>query len=113
MNPKFNKYIGRFTLKPGASVEEVKHIETQLGIAFPNEYLEFMRDSNGAVGSIGPSDFLVLWPIEDIPKANDQLNVIEVAPGLLLFGSDGGGTLYGFDLRSSKMAILEVPDIPL
>jgi hypothetical protein len=33
------------------------------------------------------------------------------APGLFLFGSDGGDEGYGFDFRGEKIGIVEIPFI--
>ena len=37
--------------------------------------------------------------------------VSEFAPGLILFGSDGGGEAYAFDVREAVPIIVEVPFI--
>ena len=42
---------------------------------------------------------------------NREYEVEKYAPGILLFGSDGGGDGYGFDTRSADMPIVCVPFI--
>ena len=40
---------------------------------------------------------------------NKAYEVAEYAPGLLLFGSDGGGEAFAFDTRSATKPIVSVP----
>lgn len=96
---------------PGALRENITKIETDLKISFPKEYVSYLEYSNGSEGVVGETSYLVLWPIEEITLLNDAYKVNKFALGLLLFGSDGGGTGYAFDTRSESMPIVEVPFI--
>lgn len=111
MNEVVTKLTKNLDFNSGASKRILKELEIQLGISFPQEYTDFFEYSNGAEGAIGESSYLVLWPIEEIIPLNDAYEVNEFVPGLLLFGSDGGGTGYAFDTRSKNMPIVEVPFI--
>jgi hypothetical protein len=68
----------------------------------PEAYLKFLLQSNGGEGFIGHSSYIILWAIEDLIKMNESYQVDEYAPGLFLFGSDGGGEAYAFDIRSGS-----------
>ena len=70
-----------------------------------------MAESNGAEGGVGKHAYLALWRIEDIIPRNEGYAVSEFAPGLILFGSDGGGEAYAFDVREAVPIIVEVPFI--
>jgi hypothetical protein len=100
--------IAQMELRPGASVALVQDVQSRLGFRLPRDYVEFITESNGAEGFVGNS-YLVLWPIEEIIPTNDAYQVRVFAPGLLLFGSDGGGEAYAFDTRSGKMPVVSVP----
>ncbi len=76
---------------------------------FPEDYVAFMMNNNGGEGFLGESEYLILWPIEAIDHLNTAYEVDEYAPGLVLFGSSGGGEAYAFDRRSARAAIVEVP----
>jgi hypothetical protein len=90
----------------------VERIEIQLGQEFPQDYKAFIAQHNGAAGPVGSASFLQLWRVEDIPDLNE--GVPDLAPGLLLFGSDGGPTYYAFDTRASNaICFVEVPAIPM
>jgi hypothetical protein len=51
----------------------------------------------------------MLWAAEELGRLNKAYEVQTYAPGLVLFGSDGGGEAYGFDLRGDARTIVEVP----
>lgn len=113
MNDKFSRFTESLRRKVGVPINMVKEVQLQLGISLPAEYLEFMIESNGADGFVGSNSYLILWPLEELASLNEASGVHEFAPGLLLFGSDGGGTGYAFDSRSDNMPIVDVPFIPL
>jgi hypothetical protein len=100
--------IAQLELRPGASAALVQDVQSRLGFRLPRDYVEFITESNGAEGFVGNS-YLLLWPIEEIIPTNDAYQVRVFAPGLLLFGSDGGAEAYAFDARSGKMPVVNVP----
>jgi hypothetical protein len=95
----------------GASENALNQFMKSSGIKLPEQYLEFMRISNGIEGFIDQNSYLILWPIEQISELNEAYAVEEFAPGLLIFGSNGGDIAYAFDTRSEKMPIVETPFI--
>ncbi|GGJ90870.1 hypothetical protein GCM10007426_20070 [Alloalcanivorax dieselolei] len=99
-----------FTKEKGASQDKITRLENRIGIDFPEDYLEFLRVSNGGEGFVG-CHYLVLWKAEELEEFNDDYEVNENAPGIFLFGSDGGGEGFGFDLRSKPYRVLQVPFI--
>ncbi|MGO4500081.1 SMI1/KNR4 family protein [Paenibacillus sp. 2RAB27] len=92
------------------SKEVIVETGIQLGVNFPKDYIDFMIRFNGGEGIIGNS-YLVLWSSEELVEDNEGYAVKEFADGLVLFGSDGGGTAYAFDSRYENMPIVEVPFI--
>ena len=47
--------------------------------------------------------------VEEIVELNETYRVEDFAPGLVLFGSDGGDTGYAFDRRAEPVRIVSVP----
>ncbi len=92
-----------------ASQSAISTLEQAIGIRLPVEYRELLQLSNGLEGFVSDTHYLVLWPIEQVAELNDGYRVSEFAPGLLLFGSNGGDTGYGFDTRTEELPIVEVP----
>ncbi|MBO9128511.1 SMI1/KNR4 family protein [Bacillus sp. 165] len=99
------KYLFKgFNFNESIPKEELEKVEKELNVKFPSDYVEFMIKSNGGEGNIGES-YLRLWKIEELVKGNEDYSVSEFAPGLLIIGSDGGGTAFGYDFRE------EIPDL--
>ena len=97
-------------LDPPASPEIVDGISSNSEIDFPEDYLNFLRHHNGGEGFIG-DNYVVLWKAEELCDFNQKYEVEKYAPGIFLFGSDGGGEGYGFDTESMTMPIVQIPFI--
>jgi hypothetical protein len=78
----------------------------------PTDYLDFLARSNGGEGFVG-REYLILWKAEEIVTFNSDYQVEEFAPGIILFGSSGGGEGYAFDARELKFPVVRVPFIGL
>jgi SMI1 / KNR4 family (SUKH-1) len=76
----------------------------------PADYVSFLKTTNGAAGFVRKGGAYVdLWSTGTMIEANRGYEVSKFAPGLLLFGSDGGGEGFGFDMRDSPWSIVVVP----
>ncbi len=109
MANSFDLYIKELELNDPVAVEQIESTEKSLGLCLPASYKEFLKVSNGAEGDIGEDFYLVLWKVEDLEELNEAYGVVEFAEGLLLIGSDGGDTAFGFDKRTSTMNVITVP----
>jgi len=94
---------------PPANASSIADAERRLG-AFPRDYRVFLLKHNGGEGPIGKT-YLALWRVEDLVQRNEAYCVTTYAPGLLLFGSDGGGEGYGFDTRKQPGRVVMIPFI--
>ena len=101
------------TWRQPAEIDEIRRVERELGLRLPEDYIVVMRHSNGAEGAIGLSGYLVLWPIEEIIALNHAYAVDEFAPGLTLFGTDGGDTGYAFARTTVAPGTTHVVRVPL
>ena len=99
--------IAQLELGQGISSTSIQDVQSKLGLRLPGDYVNFILSFNGGEGFVGNS-YLVLWPIEEIIPMNEACQVQKFAPGLLLFGSDGGGEAYAFDTRSDSMSVVKV-----
>ena len=104
----YNLTDGQFD--PPADSGIVEGLSSRLGVALPSDYLGFLRQHNGGEGFIGRR-YVVFWKAEELADFNREYEVETYAPGILLFGSSGGGEGYGFDTRSEMMPIIRVPFI--
>src|ERR1700722_6383205 len=99
-----------FKALPPASAEDLRAAEQDLDKTLPNDYKAFLLKHNGGDGFIGTS-YLILWKAEELSKLNDGYEVSKYAPGLLMFGSSGGGDGFAFDTRTSPFRVMRVPFI--
>src|SRR5437868_296302 len=98
-----------FLTRDAASQELIASSENALNIVLPGAYVCFLRISNGGEGFVGRGGYLMLWPVEELQALNASYEVEKYAPGLLLFGSNGGGEAYGFDMRTLDKQIVQIP----
>lgn len=104
-----NKLLANLDPNAPATAAAVEETERQLGVKLPLEYVEFLKRLNGGEGFIGKSAYVILWPVDEIVSMNQAYEVQKYAPGLLIFGSDGGGEAFGFDARSPECPVVQVP----
>lgn len=83
-------------------------VEAQLARPLPEAYRDYLARQDGWEGFIGDA-YLVLWRASELATFNEDYEVSTYAPGLFLFGSNGGGSGFAFDLREPAMPILLVP----
>jgi SMI1 / KNR4 family (SUKH-1) len=88
----------------------VDGLSSQLGVTLPKDYLDFLKRHDGGEGFIG-KEYIIFWKAEELANFNREYEVEKYAPGILLFGSSGGGEGYGFDLDSVSKPIVCIPFI--
>jgi hypothetical protein len=104
-----DRIFSKFSCNAPVGVGEIEKFETTVGFKLPSDYAKFLQTSNGGEGFIGANAYLILWRLCDLTEMNRCYQVAEYAPGLFIFGSDGGGEAYAFDTRNSTMPIMSVP----
>lgn len=97
----------------GASSKAIADMEKSIGAVFPMLYSELIRRTNGVEGFLSQVNYVQIWSISQLVELNKNYDIRQSAPGLLLFGSNGGDAGYAFDLRSDAMPVVEVPFIGL
>jgi hypothetical protein len=95
--------------RPGAAKTVIAEGAAQLGVPLPADYVEFLKLANGGEGFISEHAYVMLWGIEELAAMNRSYEVQKYAPGLLIFGSNGGGEAYGFDTRDRQWPVVQVP----
>lgn len=79
-------------------------------LCLPDDFLFTLLQGNGGEGYIG-DEYLILWKSEELIIFNKEYEVNKYAPGIFLFGSNGCGEGYGFDMRNKPYKIVEIPFI--
>ena len=97
--------------RPGATESEIAAVERELGNPLPDDYKAVLSESNGLEGFVAPEAYISLWSSADIRARNDGYGVAEFLPGVgvVLIGTDGGGTGYGFAWERGKVRYISVP----
>jgi hypothetical protein len=104
----FNLTEGQLSLP--AHPDVVAGLFDKLGLSLPSDYLDFLQQHNGGEGFIG-DNYIIFWRAEELADFNREYEIAKYAPGILLFGSDGGGEGYGFDTQRGGMPIVRIPFI--
>ena len=103
-----SRVFEKFNANPPSAIAVLRQVEASSGVRLSGDYAEFMQQSNGGEGFIGNA-YVILWRAEDLIEMNKAYQVAEYAPGLFLFGSDGGGEAFAFDTRAEAKPVVSVP----
>ena len=100
MNQEILRRLLKVELRTKENItEEVKIYISQL----PDDYVDFITAYNGGVGFIGESDsYLDLWTLDNILQLNPYFPEEDFSKEVVIIGSDGSGTLYGYDLLNKS-----------
>ncbi|WZO98912.1 SMI1/KNR4 family protein [Isosphaeraceae bacterium EP7] len=115
MAPTAFDFEGWTNHEPPADPAEIAALRTDSGIELPEDYLDLLRLSNGGGGplDVEPGWFQI-WPAGDVLPLNRNHEVQQSIPGLIGFGSNGGGELLAFDTRGNPpWKIVMVPFLAL
>ena len=109
MNPADKeRLLAKFNGNPPMDVSFLQKLESDAEFRLPEDYAQFLQQTNGGEGFIGNA-YLILWGVGDLIEMNKAYQVADYAPGLFLFGSDGGGEAFAFDMRTEAKPIVSVP----
>jgi cell wall assembly regulator SMI1 len=87
----------------GASVAALQALADAVEVALPMEYLELLAFSNGGEGPLAaPFHNLCLDDAESAAEPGRVELFKNLYPGWFVFGGDGGGELYAFDLTGEQ-----------
>jgi len=76
----------------------LNHIQGKL----PDGFIEFFSETNGAE-IFREGSYIILWPLTDMIKLNQDYRVEEYAFDYFIFGSDGGDTAYCFKKNTGEI----------
>jgi hypothetical protein len=111
MANSYDPFLKEFDANGPPPIQIMEDVEHHFGCTLPADYKDFMSVQDGGEGFIG-GHYLILWRSGELIEFNRDYEVVTYAPGLLLFGSNGGGEAFAFDIRpSEEMKIRMVPFI--
>jgi hypothetical protein len=86
----------------------IEEFNKSAGILPDNDYLDFLKWSNGGEGYIG-NNYISLWKIENIVQLNKDYMIQKyLGDRCIAFGTDGGDNCYCFDY-SENPCVIRVP----
>jgi len=110
MSIPLDEILADFSGETPGSEQLVGGAEKDIGKPLPADHRAFLLRHNGGEGFIG-KHYLILWKAEELAQFNREYEVHEYAPGLIAFGSTGGGEGFAFDTRETPYPVVQVPFI--
>jgi SMI1-KNR4 cell-wall len=93
--------------RPPARPAQIRDAESKLGVVFPKELKELLRQSNGLIDCCGGT---FVWSTDEIVKRNLEMRTYRAFrklympfDPLLFFGDEGNGDLYFFAILDGKI----------
>jgi SMI1 / KNR4 family (SUKH-1) len=108
-NEDWSRLLAKFNGNVAVEDKDISKFESENGLKLPAEYHDFLKVADGGEGFIGTGAYVILWTLDELAGLNDAYEVEEYAPGLFLFGSNGGGEAFAFDRRIPELPIVKVP----
>ncbi len=103
--------LEKFDSNGSSPLESMENLERHFGFPMPADYRDFMSTRDGGEGFV-QDQYLILWRAGELIEFNRDYEVEIYAPGLVFFGSNGGGEAFAFDARPGEnMKIRIVPFI--
>ena len=100
-----NKWCG----SKSSSQNDIDLIEATFKTTLPNDYKELLQFSNGGALEGFETPFII-YTIKEVIILFKEYDFYKNIPNSLIFGGDGGGTLYCHDLRNEKATIFFVKE---
>lgn len=103
----------QWTRRPPATEAAIHALTENCGFALPEEYLSFLRYSNGGEGRMVIEPwYFQLCSAEEVIAYNQDYNVPTYLPGWFAIGSDGNGFILAIrKRRESSCPVFTVPFI--
>lgn len=106
MDSRVARLTTRMDRRPGASANDLETIGSYLRFKPPNDYVEFMSETNGSEGPIGADGYLAIYTTQELLDCNAHM--MELEPGILFFGTNRGGEGFAFELDRPSHGIIAV-----
>jgi hypothetical protein len=107
LDESIKNLLNDFSLEGSSSAEAISELNK---LHLPDDYIEVISEINGGEGFIN-NEYLILWKPEELLEFNKEYEVEQYAPGIFLFGSNGGGEGFAFDTRTTPYKVVQIPFI--
>lgn len=110
MNNSYESLLKDFEFGKEATQESISSVQDFAGKALPQDYVDFLISHNGGEGFLN-DEYVIFWAVDELAQFNKDYEVTEYAPGFFLFGSNGGGEAFAYNLRKLPPEIVMLPFI--
>lgn len=97
-----------FYFNAAALDSDIENLLENLSFKLPDDYISFLKKSNGGEGFID-DEYIILWKAEELILFNKEYQVSEYVDDVFFIGSNGGGEAIAYDL--TNMSINYIPFI--
>jgi len=93
-------------LPPKPTTDQIASFNANAPPNIPRVFVEFHRQHGAVSVDLNAEDcgFVFLWPLADVFRMSREYGFDEFCPGIIGVGSDGGGGIFAFDLRTPERA---------
>jgi hypothetical protein len=100
--------MARIERGSGAAQVDLDALRSSSPGELPQDYLSFLRWTDGAEGYVAGRGYVRLWSAQDVIRFNRAYGIRDFIPGVLLFGTDASVIGYAFDWTASAVGIVDV-----
>ncbi|MBB6611541.1 SMI1/KNR4 family protein [Pontibacter sp. Tf4] len=103
--------LSRLDLNSAPSKTDMELLIQKIDFKIDDDYIEFIKNHNGASGDLSESNYILLWEAKDVVQLNPYYEGVEESDKLLFIGSDGGNLGYAVDKESSEFVEIDFLEI--
>jgi hypothetical protein len=108
VNDRVDELLSQCKRLPGASPATITRVAEELGVPLPEDYTRVIAASNGVEGFVG-ENYLMVYPIEELPIYNAEGIYDAFASGVIVFGSNGGGEAFAVVTSANPPLYIAAP----
>lgn len=112
LNTEITRLFKDFEKNPPIKSEAIQKILKEINLELPSDYIDIFLFMNGGEGFLG-DNYCRLYPLDKLVSLNQTLSVKEFAPEIFIFGSNGNGEAFAFEMISSSLSFIKIPFIPM
>ena len=97
------------TLKKNAlpGVDAFNALLKKIDFLIDKDYLDFIKEHNGAEGFLSDDNFILFWNVEDLIALNPYYKHDPESNNYFFFGSDGSSLGYAFDKINNNVVAID------
>jgi hypothetical protein len=111
MNKDIEKKIEQLNKNEAPDNNDYSLLLKKIDFDIDKDFLEFIKNHNGAEGNIGSNRYILFWNTEQLISLNPYYEDDTKCEELFFFGTDGSNLGYAFDKKNKKIVSIDFLDI--